>query len=261
MYQNGFRKEEVIKTYKEVLETKREDALQYKNKKASDRVPFVLTFHPRLRKLGTILNRYFYLLQSNERLRKAFPEVPMVAFRRLQNLKDMLVHSGSRKEEVSSTVCPCKNARCKCCSHLEEKDQFLINGKQHDLRAGGSCKSSNVIYGVRCKKCGLWYIGETSMKLHERMNQHRYSTNKLRKGGTLDKSNDTGLSDHFAEKDHEFDRDVELHLLESGGWKSAYDRQQKESFYICRYSTLEPGGLNKKPGCMGDIYHRVNGKI
>ena len=36
---------------------------------------------------------HFYLLQSNDRLKRAFAEPPMVAFRRLKNQKDSLVHS------------------------------------------------------------------------------------------------------------------------------------------------------------------------
>ena len=39
-------------------------------------------------KLGSVLHKYFYLLQSNERLKRAFAEPPMVAFRRLKNQKD-----------------------------------------------------------------------------------------------------------------------------------------------------------------------------
>ena len=185
----------------------------------------------------------------------------MVAFRRLKNLKDILVHSGSRQEDVSPEVLRCKNTRCKCCDHLVEEKQFNINGKVHELRSGGSCKSSNIVYGVRCKSCGVWYIGETSMKLHERLNQHRYSTNKLKKGGTLDSTHDTGLADHFAESSHIFERDVELFILENGRWESSNARQEKESFYICRYGTLEPDGMNRKAGFMSDLYEKVVGKI
>ena len=131
----------------------------------------------------------------------------------------------------------------------------------HELRSGGDCKSSNVVYGVKCDLCGVWYIGETSMKLHERLNQHRYSTNKLKRGGTLDNTNDTGLAEHFAESSHVFERDVKLYILENGKWESAYARQEKESYYICRYATLEPKGMNKKAGFMSDVYEKVNGKI
>ena len=112
-------------------------------------MPFVLSFHPRLRMLGSHLKRHFHLLQTNDRLRRAFTEPPMVAFRRLRNLKDMLVHSSQNKSErEESEVKQCKNLRCKCCNHLQEKSNFSINGKVHEVRHGGTCKSSNLIYGV-----------------------------------------------------------------------------------------------------------------
>ena len=97
------------------------------------------------------------------------------------------------------------------------------------------------------------------MKLHQRLNQHRYSVNQLKKGGVLDKSNDTGLAEHFAEGNHIFERDAELYLLEKGNWTNTQERQAKEGYYICRYATLEPTGMNKKAGYMGDLYEKVNG--
>ena len=99
------------------------------------------------------------------------------------------------------------------------------------------------------------------MRLHERMNQHRYSIGRFRRGENIDKSNDTGLSEHFGSGDHDFDKDAQLHILEDGNWKSVEERQCKESFFICKYSTLEPSGLNKKRGSFGDLYDKVHGRI
>ena len=261
--ERGFGKADMEKTLKEVTSMERDEALQYKKKKENERVPFVLTFHPRLRKLGTILHKHFHLLQSNERLRLAFTQPPMVAFRRLKNLRDMLVHSKMReekKEEVSTSKCG--GVRCKCCTNLMELKEFQVNGKLHKTRTGGTCKSSNVIYGVRCRKCEeKWYVGETAMRLHERMNQHRYSVGKVRRGESIDKSNDTGVSEHFGQDGHNFEEDAEVYILENGSWDSAEERQCKESYYISKYSTLEPTGLNKKPGTLGDLYEQTHGKI
>ena len=260
--ERGFKKEEMLGAYKDVLAMDREDVLEYKNKQRSERVPYVLTYHPRLRMLGSVLKRHFYLLQTNERLRKAFIEPPMVAFRRLKNLKDILVRTRSNEmERELDEVKQCNSGRCKCCSHLQEEKNFNIKGRNHEVKYGGNCKSANVIYAVKCSKCDLWYIGETCMKLHERLNQHRYSTNKLRRGGSLDKSNDTGLAEHFAQEDHDFDADLKLYILEKGKWRMSSDRKAKESFYICRHSTQEPLGMNKYAGFLGDLYENFNGKI
>ena len=260
--ERGFNTADIDKTFKEITSLDRNEVLQYKPKKKNDRVPFVITFHPRLRKLGSVLHKYFYLLQTNERLKRAFPESPMVAFRRLHNLKDMLVHSSTTVEISQKDTAKCMGNRCKCCQNMVESKSFMINQKNHKTLNGGTCKSSNLIYGVKCKQCeNSWYIGETGMRLHERMNQHRYSIGKFKKGENVDKGNDTGLSEHFAMEGHNFERDAEIYILEGGAWKTTEERQCKESFYICKYSTLEPTGMNKKAGSMGDLYQKVNGRI
>ena len=261
--ERGFEKHDMEKTYTEVSSMKRKEVLEYKGKPKTDRVPFVITFHPRLRKLGNVLHKHYHLLQSNERLKRAFSQPPMVAFRRLKNLRDMLMHSKLRKEEKKEEVTSrCNGARCKCCRMLVETKSFEINGRQHGTMLGGTCKSANLIYAVKCGKCGdKWYVGETSMKLHERMNQHRYSIGRFKRGESIDKSNDTGLSEHFGKEDHDFEKDAHLHILENGNWRSAEERQCRESFYICRYATVEPSGLNKKRGSLGDLYEKVQGKI
>ena len=97
--------------------------------------------------------------------------------------------------------------------------------------------------------------------MHERLNQHRHSIGKIRRGESIDKSNDTGLSEHFSLEGHCFEDDAALYILETGEWISAEERRCKESFYICKYSTLDPTGLNKKAGNMADLYEKVNGKI
>ena len=74
---------------------------------------------------NTVLKRHFHLLQTNERLKKAFAEPPMVAFRRLKNLKDMLVHSSqNRLEREDDEVRQCGNLWCKCCPHMQENNKF-----------------------------------------------------------------------------------------------------------------------------------------
>ena len=44
-----------------------------------------------------------------------------------------------------------------------------------------NCNSSNLIYLITCKLCGLQYIGETKRKLKDRLNDHisNIRTNKI----------------------------------------------------------------------------------
>ena len=101
-------------------------------------------------------------------------------------------------------------------------------------------------------------MGESSLQLRGRLNCHRAATVRLKEGKLLNSQmNDTGAAEHFVQEGHEFDRDMELYLLESGDWKSAVERRKRESYYICKFSTLEPGGLNKAAGIMGQFYGKI----
>ena len=96
------------------------------------------------------------------------------------------------------------------------------------------------------------------MKLRNRLNGHRASVVRLQEGKTLNSQfNDTGAAEHFAGEDHVFERDLEVTILESGQWKTAMERKRRESYYICKYATSEPAGLNKASGNLGYFYGKI----
>jgi hypothetical protein len=81
-----------MEAFQEIKDTPREKCLKPKNQEDNNRIPFVLTFHPRLRFLGKSLQKNFHILQSNNHLKQAFSCPPMAAFRKFKNIKSMLVH-------------------------------------------------------------------------------------------------------------------------------------------------------------------------
>ena len=133
-----------------------------------------------------------------------------------------------------------------------------INGKNHNNDRGGSCIAKNLIYAIKCVKCDKFYIGETGDLLRQRINGHRASSKRVKEGAILDDTyNDTGVAEHFGGVDHNFDRDGKLYVLENGNWDSPYERKQKEGYYICKYGTMVPEGLNKSAGTAGDLYGKI----
>jgi hypothetical protein len=143
--ERGFERKEVEKTVAEIKGMKREETLVYIKKDANGRIPFVLTFHPSLRALGQRLHKPFHLLQTNKR--KAFPEAPMMAYRKLTNLRDIIVHSVLKEGGTEHTDTEkqgnkrCGDAKCHCCQHLVETgagESIVINSKTHILRKWGN---------------------------------------------------------------------------------------------------------------------------
>ena len=59
----------------------------------SERISLVLTYHPLNERIKKIILRNFNVLSSDPETRAAFPQPPLVAYRRDSNLRDILVHT------------------------------------------------------------------------------------------------------------------------------------------------------------------------
>jgi hypothetical protein len=226
----GFNNDYVNKAIKEVKEMPRDSLLEYKEKQKNQRIPFVLPYHPRMRGVSQILRKHFTSLTSSERLRKTFLEPPMVAYRRLPSLQDILVHTGTSKKKSTETNHRCKDKRCKTCPNMMEGNTCTINGKSHDTIHGGSCSTTNVVYGLRCKQCNVWYVGETGNRLRDRINGHRDKAKIFKKKGpqSCDDKSDNGATIHFGGNNHTFETDVEIHLLDHAEEWMQEERREKE---------------------------------
>ena len=54
-------------------------------------------------------------------------------------------------------------------------DEFTSHkpGQVFKMKFAASCKSSNIVYLITCRRCGQQYVGETGQPLHRRINIHR----------------------------------------------------------------------------------------
>ncbi|KAK9889327.1 hypothetical protein WA026_004603 [Henosepilachna vigintioctopunctata] len=81
-----------------------------------------------------------------------------------------------------------------------------------------SKKKSNIVYSIPCKDCGKEYIGQTSQRLQDRINSHKYT-----------KTASTALNKHRTTENHEFDYEKTRILTTQGNRKL---REIHEMFHI-----------------------------
>ena len=139
------------------------------------RIPLVVTYHPILSTFCSTTICLLSILHSAEHLRRLFLLTPLIAFHCLRNLKHLLVR-------VTLTFIsheppgnhPCGAPRCKTCPIVLSTDEFSssMTGENLKLRIKTSCKSSNIIYLIKCRSCGQQHMGETGQPLHCRINSH-----------------------------------------------------------------------------------------
>ena len=88
------------------------------------RVPLILTYHPLYTRVQRILLDNFKVIPDNPATSLTFPQPPMIAFRRDDNLRASLVHSTEKQTATRAGTYPCQHPRCRTCGHIPAKPIF-----------------------------------------------------------------------------------------------------------------------------------------
>ena len=181
----------------------------------------------------------------------------------LNNAKQSIPHKTSNviscmKSKGNGTKC-CGSKRCKTCPLINTSDSFTSSytNKTFKVSQGDllTCKSSNVIYLITCKKCGFQYVGETKCTLQNRFNGHRGSILGKKKKHTY-------LAEHFRQRGHAYN-DLSVQIIEkldtTGNDKEDKAlRLQREKFWMTELCTIFPFGLNDKVHGIGNVSQTTN---
>jgi hypothetical protein len=255
LIKRGHKEERTSAEINRAAEQERKNLLTYKERKTENRVPLVITYNRRLPKLKEIMDESWKLLGINNSVREKFPEKPLICYRRNRNLRDILgqtrISRGKvivRKPEMVGGCSPCRaRPDTKCCRHMVQTKFFTnrTKTKKFDIRQKLGCKSKDALYLAWCDKCNeKQYVGKVeSQKAHRRINKHR---NDAKKEGSIN------IDQHFREKDHDFNRDFRIIIIEEIADKNMTREQvrntllKREDFWIKKLDTLEPNGFNDK---------------
>ena len=125
--------------------------------------------------------------------------------------------------------------------YILESDSFKSHttGAHHKIQGHITCTTSNIIYLISCRICGIQYIGETKNSLKKRFYGHR-STVKTQKL-------DTPVGQHFNVPNHSIS-DMILQGIEALANRRESVRLSREKMWIKRVHTIHPHGLNIQEG-------------
>ena len=62
------------------------------------RIPLVVTYHPDLKHLSSVIREHWHLIEQDPTLKKLLPEPPVMAYRRPKSLRDILVRATIKKD-------------------------------------------------------------------------------------------------------------------------------------------------------------------
>lgn len=133
----------------------------------------------------------------------------------------------------------------KCIVSFATRTKFCLS-----LSSDVTCCVSNVIYAIKCKKCGMTYVGETKRELKQRIAEHRRNIQKNK--------TDSYLVKHFNANGHSLD-DLEILILENLDQTCGkQERLKKENFWIRSLVSAFPFGLNDKIDKYGIVSNGIS---
>ncbi len=219
-------------------------------KKTNDGLFLITRYNPNNPNLAKTVRKNWAIFADNATTRQSLlPKSVTFGHRRPKNLGDDLVRARvpiqkSTVRQVPGTSkfpCPRKD-KCKICPHLDKSGKITSHTTniQYESKKFISCKSSNVIYLVICKACGLQYVGQTKRNLYERFSEHfRDIRNKKPKL----------LCVHMNSANHNGAEDMQIAVLsfikQAPDSQSAQKARDKmEMFWYNQLGTMVPRGLN-----------------
>ena len=234
-HQRGYPSAVTDAAFNAVSSIPRETALEPSKAKKHDRIPLVLTYHPRNIPIRNVILKHFRTLGNDAATASIFNEPPICAFRRDRSVGDMVVRS--RLDSVSPSQvgnnAPCQRARCNTCPYIVNSPSVVGPRGTYRVRGNHTCVTSNVVYCITCRRCGKLYIGETKRRLGDRFAEHLRSVRQQTPGLTV--------AQHFGAPPHTLS-DVSVCVLRRAS--SDVQRKELEQRVIFELGTLHPGGMN-----------------
>ena len=185
------------------------------------------------------------MISQDNHLKEVFPNPPLVAFKRQQNIKEKVIRARVPKivsnypQRKKNGMKKCAKITCASCPYI--KSGSKIQGKHFTwkLTKEFNCRSKNVIYMVECKKdkCKQRYIGETERLFKDRINEHI--------GYVKNRNENMARGKHFNQPGHTVS-DMTFTVLEKVKKTDTLYRKEREKHLIQKFNTYHDG-LNRRP--------------
>lgn len=221
---------------------KRNELLDQEKRERTNKITLNITYHPSFKKLGQILRKLHVILTFDGEHSKCFKEIPIVGFRRGKSLKDMLVRAKvPLKENIQGKSESCSGKRCGVCPFVRNTSEFTSkDGKKFSIRKPNlNCNSTNVVYLLTCKTCGVQYVGSCATKFRLRFNNYKSCNDRHFHKIVPQQS----LHNHFDLPGHNAFSDFDFTLIDQGENETCV--RKRERFWQYQLNTFLPQGLNE----------------
>ena len=173
---------------KEILRARKIATNELLDKEKSQRnyskLTFNIMYYPVFRHLKSQLKELHVILTCDENHKKVFPEVPIIGFKNIKNLKSHLVRAALRDINEVGRCEPCEGKRppCQLCSNMKKPSTFKSKHSKEvfQIKKNFNCNSKMVVYVIECRVCVKQCNGSTATKFLARANNYKSTHHNFR---------------------------------------------------------------------------------
>ena len=161
LLQRGYPEELINRGIEKARKIPRKVALLKVRKKVSQKRPvFAAKYDPRLPSIQKVQAKHWRaMITQNKYLAEVFVEPPLTAYRRQNNLRDMLIRSKVpplpplHPRRVIKGMAKCGQS-CSACPYVKSGREIRINEKETwKINRKVTCDTFNCVYLIHCEKC------------------------------------------------------------------------------------------------------------
>ena len=216
----------------------------------SNNLYLITTFHPTFHEVNRIVNRNMDLLDRSSSTRPIIQAPLIRGFRRCRNLRDLLVWA-RLPPTIGAPDQPnpgfqdrqCNRAHCIYCLKLDRTGHISsqATNRRYRTRTNISCRSNNLIYGLKCSICDKIYVGQTKRRIMDRLMEHFRNIRQNCQTHIV--------GHHYNSHGHNGLRDIRVHILDfipvhPESMTATQVRDSAERKWIFRLRSQVPIGLN-----------------
>lgn len=118
------------------------------------------------------------------------------------NIASLIVHDFKLIKSTSYKTKSCKN--CSICEYIDNSSFLKVNNFVIPIQSFSNCFSKNLVYIIICKRCNLFYIGQTKRCFNTRMKEH---LNNIKNFIPFCNLMNSAVAIHFNLKGHDYKND------------------------------------------------------
>ena len=228
-----------------LIDTEMKKVLSGNNRKVNNKtekgIPFAVTFHPRLNILQKIIDKNFYLLHMNEKVKKAFTPKRMISYRSSRKISSYLVRAKLYPVNRIGGCFKCDSKRCEVCKYITETDTFTstVTGETFKINHRFDCNDKCLVYLMTCNKCKKQCTGQTTDQFCSKWNNYKSKSRSFDRGEQCMQEH---LYKHFEGECHSgFCEYVSVILTDETDGSSLIKR---ETYWMQTRKTIALHGLN-----------------